>query len=469
MLEKDYYEVLGIRPSASIDEIDLAYKGRRSQYHPDRYASSDSETLAWATEKMKELNAAYAILKDQSERARFDQQRGKQSAKPAASPPPIPEQDEHRSLLEFLQRHAPDNEFFQKIHVAPNIPQKKLGGALESYGRGLNPRNVIALIDDTVFGSAKEGVLITEHEVRFKAVFESLCSVQVEKIESIEAYKSRIKVNGHDFGKLNVPDSDEVHHFFDLFNAFCQQRRANAPRETRYKRPASAGTGHRAITLLEKGYYKTFEQNIGKKIRATEGAEQAVMQLANLLLPISLSLGEWIESDSAVPRDVRSLWTSDAIRFELLTYSIAAAEHLIRANIPDARDYADEIAAATATAMLIECIIEVSGLKAIRGLHKMEIIQQELRNSGFFNEFMRRWSRYKLLISERDASGLIDEFEHSIRSPALMELYPVTAFGNEFLVFMREATDAYLPTDAIPGFLDEVDDNIESALLEWIA
>ena len=142
---------------------------------------------------------------------------------------------------------------------------------------------------------------------------------------------------------------------------------------------------------------------------------------------------------------------------------------MIRANIPDGREYADEIAAATATTLLIECIIEVSGFSEIRGLHKMETIQQELRKSGFFNEFMRRWGRYKLLISERDASGLIDEFEHSIRSPALMELYPVTAFGNEFLSFMHEATDRYLPTNAIPGFLDDIDDDIESALLEWIA
>ncbi|WP_099476134.1 J domain-containing protein [Stenotrophomonas maltophilia] len=469
MLEKDYYEVLGIRPSASIDEIDLAYKGRRSQYHPDRYASSDSETLAWATEKMKELNAAYAILKDRSERARFDQQRGKQSARPAASPPPIPEPEERSPLLDFLQRYVPDNEFFQKIHVAPNIPQKKLGGALESYGRGLSPRNVIALIDDTVFGSAKEGVLITEQELRFKAIFESPCSVQVEKIGSIEAYKSKITVNGQEFGKLNVPDSDEVHQFFDFFNAFCQQRHADAPRETKHKRPASAGTGHQALTLLEKGYYKSFEQNIDRRIRTTQGAEQAVLQLASRLLPISLSLADWIESESGVPRELRSLWMSDAIRFELLIYSTAAAEHLIRANIPDGRDYADEIAAATATTLLIECIIEVSGFSEIRGLHKMETIQQELRKSGFFNEFMRRWGRYKLLISEKDASGLIDEFEHSIRSPALMELYPVTAFGNEFLGFMHEATDRYLPTNAIPGFLDDIDDDIESALLEWIA
>lgn len=37
----DPYDILGIRPNAGRDEIELAYKGRRSQYHPDRYAQSD--------------------------------------------------------------------------------------------------------------------------------------------------------------------------------------------------------------------------------------------------------------------------------------------------------------------------------------------------------------------------------------------------------------------------------------------
>ncbi|MCT6716658.1 hypothetical protein, partial [Staphylococcus aureus] len=85
---------------------------------------------------------------------------------------------------------------------------------------------------------------------------------------------------------------------------------------------------------------KSFEQNIDRRIKTTQGAEQAVLQLASRLLPISLSLAEWIESESGVPRELRSLWTSDAIRFELLIYSTAAAEHLIRANIPDGREYA---------------------------------------------------------------------------------------------------------------------------------
>lgn len=55
-------EILGIRPGASRNEIELAYRGRRSQYHPDRYAGEGPEAVEWATEKMKEVNVAYQAL-----------------------------------------------------------------------------------------------------------------------------------------------------------------------------------------------------------------------------------------------------------------------------------------------------------------------------------------------------------------------------------------------------------------------
>lgn len=87
MSGKDYYEVLGIRPNAGSEEIELAYKGRRSQYHPDRYAQGDADTQAWATAKMQEVNEAYRALSDADQRAAHDRSR-----RSAAEPPPRPSQ-----------------------------------------------------------------------------------------------------------------------------------------------------------------------------------------------------------------------------------------------------------------------------------------------------------------------------------------------------------------------------------------
>lgn len=64
MNNKNYYDILGVRMNASWNEIEIAYKGRRSQYHPDKYARMDEATIAWSTAKMQEINMAYEKLKD---------------------------------------------------------------------------------------------------------------------------------------------------------------------------------------------------------------------------------------------------------------------------------------------------------------------------------------------------------------------------------------------------------------------
>lgn len=74
MAQKDYYEILGIRPTASQQEIELAYKARRTQYHPDKYATSGEATVQWATAQIQEVNRAYEVLSDDQRRQEYDEE-----------------------------------------------------------------------------------------------------------------------------------------------------------------------------------------------------------------------------------------------------------------------------------------------------------------------------------------------------------------------------------------------------------
>ncbi len=59
-MSRDPYEVLGVSPSATDDEVKTAYRAMARKYHPDNYANNPLSDLA--EEKMQEINDAYDAI-----------------------------------------------------------------------------------------------------------------------------------------------------------------------------------------------------------------------------------------------------------------------------------------------------------------------------------------------------------------------------------------------------------------------
>lgn len=67
MTQSDYYKLLGVKKSATAEEIKKAYRKLAMKYHPD-HAKGDKS----AEEKFKKISEAYAVLSDKEKRQQYD-------------------------------------------------------------------------------------------------------------------------------------------------------------------------------------------------------------------------------------------------------------------------------------------------------------------------------------------------------------------------------------------------------------
>lgn len=67
MAEKDYYEILGVKKTATEAELKKAYRELAKKFHPDKNKGNKE-----AENRFKEISEAYAVLSDKEKREQYD-------------------------------------------------------------------------------------------------------------------------------------------------------------------------------------------------------------------------------------------------------------------------------------------------------------------------------------------------------------------------------------------------------------
>lgn len=137
----NYYEILGVSKDASFDEIKKAYRKLSLKHHPDKTGGEDT--------KFKEINEAYSVLSDQSQREMYDMKlsggpnnHGMPQGMPFGMPPGM-----HFGMQSGMPFNPNDimNMFFGMGNgMPPGMPPFFQGGNVNIFRNGV-PVNVNAL------------------------------------------------------------------------------------------------------------------------------------------------------------------------------------------------------------------------------------------------------------------------------------------------------------------------------------
>lgn len=133
---KDYYQVLGVEPSAGDAEIKTAYRRMARKYHPDVSKEAGAEA------SFKAVNEAYEALRDPQKRAAYDQLRSR-GYRPGdeVQPPPGGFGQGGPGGADFEEIFAGGgagggfSDFFEEM-----FGRRRAGGFQQQAGRGPQPR-----------------------------------------------------------------------------------------------------------------------------------------------------------------------------------------------------------------------------------------------------------------------------------------------------------------------------------------
>ena len=122
----NYYEILGVERTATLQEIKKAYKKLAKKWHPDL----NRDNLKQAEEKMKDINVAYGILSDEVARIDYNKKLDRDSTNSTSKT---------KSKQKSTQKQAEKNSNSTTSSYSANINFENVNDHFASFF-GFNPK-----------------------------------------------------------------------------------------------------------------------------------------------------------------------------------------------------------------------------------------------------------------------------------------------------------------------------------------
>ncbi|MCE0484264.1 MAG: J domain-containing protein [Methylacidiphilales bacterium] len=162
---KDYYEILGVKRTATADEIKSAFRKLARKYHPDIAADKKAGEA-----KFKEINEAYEVLGDPDNRKKYDQLGENWNAQ--GVPPPgagFPPRQPGAHAEEFHFEGTGFSDFFEQFFGHGFNGFSGSGGTFRAAPRDTGPRHghdiegsILVTLEEAMNGSIRSLSLQTE-------------------------------------------------------------------------------------------------------------------------------------------------------------------------------------------------------------------------------------------------------------------------------------------------------------------
>jgi hypothetical protein len=123
----------------------------------------------------------------------------------------------------------------EHIFFQPDIPPARLLSALKAYAEDVEPETVLSLVDNTLGGGAKDGVLLTDTHLYAHSMWQKPVSIALIDIETVLVDSGKVLVNGMPFVDISFPSREAILAFTrmleEIAGSFHPQASVAAPAE----------------------------------------------------------------------------------------------------------------------------------------------------------------------------------------------------------------------------------------------